>query len=95
MKRICLFFKSQKLIQIPSKKLTFPLKPIPIPIDGPNSTPTGSTSFIFELGQQARPGRQTGIRLYWPVPAEGQNKSWGHRLKAKAITYQARHLNNK
>jgi hypothetical protein len=41
----------------------------------------------FELGRQARPGRHTGIRLYWLVPAEGQNKSWGHRLTAKASTY--------
>jgi hypothetical protein len=49
----------------------------------------------FELGRQARPGRQPGIRLYRPVPAEGQNKSWGHRLTAKAITYHGRHLNNK
>jgi hypothetical protein len=47
----------------------------------------------FELGRQARPGRQIGIRLYRPVPAEGQNKSWGHRLTA--VTYQGRHLNNK
>jgi hypothetical protein len=43
-------------------------------------------AFLFELGRLARPGRQTGIRLYWTVPAEGQNKSWGHRLTAKAIT---------
>jgi ElaB/YqjD/DUF883 family membrane-anchored ribosome-binding protein len=50
---------------------------------------------IFELGRQARPGRQTRIRLYRPVPAEGQNKFWGHRLTAKALTYQRRHLNNK
>jgi hypothetical protein len=50
---------------------------------------------IFELGRQAGPGRQPGIRLYRPVPAEGQNKFWGHRLTAKAITYQGRHLNNK
>jgi hypothetical protein len=57
--------------------------------------PFGYTGTIFELGRQARPGRQTGIRLYRPVPAEGQNKSWGHRLTAKAITYQWRHLNNK
>jgi hypothetical protein len=27
---------------------------------------------LFELGRQARPGRHTGIRLYRPVPAEGQ-----------------------
>jgi hypothetical protein len=45
------------------------------------------TNSLFELGRQARPGRQTGIRLYRPVPADGQNKSWGHRLTAKAITY--------
>jgi hypothetical protein len=45
------------------------------------------TEILFELGRQARPGRHTGIRLYWPVPAEGQNKSWGHRLTAKASTY--------
>jgi hypothetical protein len=51
--------------------------------------------FLFELGRQARPGWQTGIRLYRPVLAEGQNKSWGHRLTAKAITYQQRYLNNK
>jgi hypothetical protein len=51
--------------------------------------------FLFELGRQAGPGRQPGIRLYRPVLAEGQNKSWGHRLKAKAITYQGRHQNNK
>jgi hypothetical protein len=51
--------------------------------------------FVFELGRQARPGRQTGIRQYRPVPAEGQNKSWGNRLTAKAITYQQRYLNNK
>jgi hypothetical protein len=50
---------------------------------------------VFELGRQARPARQTGIRLYRPVQAEGQNKSWGHRLTAKAITYQERHQNNK
>jgi hypothetical protein len=50
---------------------------------------------VFELGRQAKPGRQPGIRLYRPVPAEGQNKSWGHKLTAKAITYQGRHLNNK
>jgi hypothetical protein len=50
---------------------------------------------IFELGRQARPGRQTGIRLYLPVPAEGQNKYWGHRLTDKAITYQQRYINNK
>jgi hypothetical protein len=43
-------------------------------------------AMLFELGRLARPGRQTGIRLYRPVPAEGQNKSWGHRLTAKAIT---------
>jgi hypothetical protein len=49
----------------------------------------------LELGRQARPGRQTGIRLYRPVLAEGQNKSWGHRLTAKAITYQQKYLNNK
>jgi hypothetical protein len=49
----------------------------------------------IELGRLARPGRQTGIRLYRPVPPEGQNKSWGHRLTAKAITYQGRHQNNK
>jgi hypothetical protein len=42
---------------------------------------------IFELGRQDRPGRYTGIRLYRPVPAEGQNKSWGHRITAKACTY--------
>jgi hypothetical protein len=52
-------------------------------------------ALLFALGRQARPGRQTGIRLYRPVPAEEQNKSWGHRLTAKAITYQGRHLNNK
>jgi hypothetical protein len=50
---------------------------------------------VFDLGRLARPGRQTGIRLYRPVPAEGQNISWGHRLTAKAITYQGRHQNNK
>jgi hypothetical protein len=50
---------------------------------------------LFELGRRASLGRQTGIRLYRPVPAEGQNKSWRHRLTAKAITYQERHLNNK
>jgi hypothetical protein len=50
---------------------------------------------LFELGRQARPGRQTGIRLYRPVQAEEQNKSRGHRLTAKAITYRERHLNNK
>jgi hypothetical protein len=51
---------------------------------------------IFELSRQARLGRQPGIRLYRPaVPAEGQNKSWGHRLTAKAVTYQGRHLNKK
>jgi hypothetical protein len=49
----------------------------------------------LELGRQARPGRQTGICLYRPVPAEGQKNSWGHRLTATAITYQGRHLNNK
>jgi hypothetical protein len=49
----------------------------------------------FELGRQAGPGQQPGIRLYRPVPAEEQNKSWGHRLTAKAITYQGRHINNK
>jgi hypothetical protein len=53
------------------------------------------TESAIELGRQARPGRQTGIRLYRPVPAEGQNKSWGHRLTAKAISYKWRHLNNK
>jgi hypothetical protein len=36
-----------------------------------------TASPLFELGRQASPGRQTGIRLYRPVPAEGQNKSWG------------------
>jgi hypothetical protein len=41
----------------------------------------------FELGWQARPGRHTGIRLHRPVLTEGQNKSWGHRLTAKAFTY--------
>jgi hypothetical protein len=51
--------------------------------------------FLFELGLQARPGQQTGIRLYRPVQSEGQNKSWGHQLTAKKITYQERHLNNK
>jgi hypothetical protein len=51
--------------------------------------------FLFELGRQARLGRQTGIRLYPPVPAEGQNKSWGHRLTVKPIAYQGRYLNNK
>jgi hypothetical protein len=50
---------------------------------------------LFELGRQARPGRQTGICLYRPVQAKGQNKAWGDRLTAKAITYQERHLNNK
>jgi hypothetical protein len=30
---------------------------------------------LFELDRQARPGWQTGIRLYRPVLAEGQNKS--------------------
>jgi hypothetical protein len=54
-----------------------------------------SPQHLFELGRQARPGRQTGIRLYLPVPAEGQNKYWGHRLTDKAITYQQRYLNNK
>jgi hypothetical protein len=49
-------------------------------------------SRLFELGRQARPGRQTGIRLNRSVPAEGQNKSWGHRLTAKAITYQQRYI---
>jgi hypothetical protein len=29
------------------------------------------------------------------MPAERQNKSWGHRLTAKATTYQGSHLNNK
>jgi hypothetical protein len=48
---------------------------------------TETCSAIFELGRQARPGRHTGIRLYRPVQAEGQNKSWGHRLTAKASTY--------
>jgi hypothetical protein len=52
-------------------------------------------AILFELGRPARPGRQTGIRLYRPVPAKGQNKSWGHRLTAKAITYQGRHQKNK
>jgi hypothetical protein len=28
--------------------------------------------FKLELGRQAKPGRQTGIRLYWPAPAEEQ-----------------------
>jgi hypothetical protein len=49
----------------------------------------------FELGWQARPGRQTGMRLFRPVSPDGQNKSWGHRLSAKAITYLGRHLYNK
>jgi hypothetical protein len=57
--------------------------------------PTMFRWVLFELGRQARPGRQTGIRLYRPVPAEGQNKSWGHRLTAKAITCQQWYLNNK
>jgi hypothetical protein len=50
---------------------------------------------LFELDRQARPARQTGIRLYVyrPLPAEGQNKSWGLRLTAKALAYQGRHLN--
>jgi hypothetical protein len=51
--------------------------------------------WLFELGWQARPGQQTGICLYPPDPAEGQNKSWGHRFTAKGITYQGRHQNNK
>jgi hypothetical protein len=51
---------------------------------------------LFELGRQARLGRQTGIRQYPPVPAKGQNKSWGHRLTVKPIAYQgSRHINNK
>jgi hypothetical protein len=36
-------------------------------------------SYIFELDRQARPSGQTGIRLYRPLLAEGQNYSWGHR----------------
>jgi hypothetical protein len=31
---------------------------------------------LFDLGRQARPGRQSGIPLYRSLPAEGQNKSW-------------------
>jgi hypothetical protein len=47
-----------------------------------------SVSARFELGRRARLGRQTGIRLYRPVPAEGQNKSWRQGLTDQAMTYQ-------
>jgi hypothetical protein len=49
------------------------------------SFPCLTVHHIFDFGRQARPGRQLGIRLYWRVPAEGQNKSWEHMLTAKAI----------
>jgi hypothetical protein len=52
--------------------------------------PGQTVLFIFELIRQARPGRQTAIRLFRPVQAEGQNKSWGHQLTDKANTYQER-----
>jgi hypothetical protein len=65
-------------------KLNLLNKPLALPSV---TNPLLEVRILFELGRQARPGRHTGIRLYRPVTAEGQNKSWGHRLTAKASTY--------
>jgi hypothetical protein len=53
--------------------------------DGTRTIFSIAAPFLFDLGREARPGKQTGIHLYQPVPAEEQNESWGHRLTSMQL----------